>query len=155
MGSLLGVLLPLVPSLIRGIEAIFQTKPKSGPDKMGAAVDALRIIVEKMMVAGVPLPDGSLIQDKSVSDDLLRGMIEAEYQRMKASGGRIEPVPAVSAGNAYVVVGTVTPISLAGSGSVCFFCPLTAGGDSASQRVNGDSDPPGRLSGRRGRNAPN
>ncbi len=108
IGTLLALLAPLLPSLIQGIEKLFAGKPKSGEDKMKAVIDALRMVIERMMAAGVPLPDGTVIPEKSISDDLLRGLIEAELQRLKASGQMTAPVSPV--GELFILRGAVTAI---------------------------------------------
>lgn len=71
---LANLLLPLIPSLIQGVERLF-TIPKAGAVKMDACVGALRSIVDKLVVTG------ELGANKPPSDEVLRGMIEAVFQQ--------------------------------------------------------------------------
>ncbi len=105
MGAIIPLLLPLIGPLIQGVEAIF-SKPKSGPDKVAAVANALRQIIEQLMIAGIPVA-GQPIPEKSVTDDLLKGAIEAELARLKASG----QLAAQATGTLYMVRGVVVPLS--------------------------------------------
>lgn len=105
MGALLALLLPLLPSLIQGVEKIF-TKPSSGPDRMDAVLQAIRQILAKLQTTGT-LPDGTPVPKDPVTDDALRGMIEVVLQNLKVSGQLLAPVVA---GDLYVLRGTVTAI---------------------------------------------
>ena len=106
MGALVSILLPLIPSLIQGVEGIFKDKPKSGPDKIVAVSNALRQIIEQMMAAGLQV-GGVPIPEKSVSDDLLRGAIEAVFTKLKATG-QLATQPA--SGDLFIVRGSVVPL---------------------------------------------
>jgi hypothetical protein len=116
MGAILALLIPLIPGLIQGIEKIF-VKPApipgapvppaapvpTGTDKMDAIVQSLRAIFEKLLATGI-VPPGT-----AVTDDALRGAIEAEFQRLKGTG-QLTQAPALGA--LYLVQGNVTPIKL-------------------------------------------
>lgn len=105
--ALITALLPLVPGIIQGVELAFKTKDNTGPDKMAASVDALRMVVERMVAAQVPLPDGTQIPEKSVSDDLLRGLVETEFQRLRATG---KLGAATAATDVFLLRGVVVPV---------------------------------------------
>lgn len=109
MGALIPLLAQLVPGLITGVETLFAGKPKSGPHKLEAVIDALRQIIERMMSAGAPLPDGTQIPEKSVSDDLLRGMIETELTRLRSTG---KLSGKTVTGDLFLVRGTIAPVNL-------------------------------------------
>lgn len=109
MGALIPLLAQLVPGLIAGVETLFAGKAKSGPHKLEAVIDALRQIIERMMAAGAPLPDGTQIPEKSVSDDLLRGMIETELTRLRSTGKLNGKAPL---GDLFLVRGTIAPVNL-------------------------------------------
>jgi hypothetical protein len=106
MGALLGLLLPLVPGLIQGAEAIF-AKPQSGTTKSAAVLAALRGMLGSIVAVNAPLADGKLPASIPVTDDALAGAIEAEFQRLKATG-QLAPQPA--AGTLYIMRGSCTPI---------------------------------------------
>ena len=93
MGALAAVLLPLIPGLIRGAEAIFSRKPKSGLDKRDSVVGALGQVVAGIIQAKVPLPDGTTVT-APVDLETLRGLVEGVFQSMKASGGVAGPLEA-------------------------------------------------------------
>lgn len=107
MGALAAVLLPFIPGIIQGVETAFKGKPKSGDSKMQTAVRMLGQVAEGMLTAGAPLPDGTQLAPKSVSDDLLKGLIEAEFARLKATGKLDEKAPS---GDVFIVRGTVVPL---------------------------------------------
>lgn len=114
MGALLGLILPLVPSIISGVEAIFKSKPQSGTDKLGAVLDSLRAIISKMVATGIPLPDGT--KPAQPSDDAIIGMIETVLQQLQDNGtlGSVltsKPDQPTSPGgsNLYVLQGTIVP----------------------------------------------
>lgn len=107
--ALIGLLLDLIPPIIQGVELAFSNKPKSGADKMRAVVGSVGQIAEVMLTAGVPLPDGSQIPDQSVDDKVVRGLAEAAFQRLKATG-QLSATASVPNSGLFVVRGTVTPI---------------------------------------------
>ncbi len=113
MGAILALLIPLIPSLIQGVEKIF-VKPApatptpnapvpTGTDKQDAIVQSLRAIFDKLLATGI-VPPGT-----TVTDDALRGAIEAEFQRLKGTGQLAQPT---TLGALYLVQGNVTPIKL-------------------------------------------
>jgi hypothetical protein len=77
MAPLLAALLPLVPSLIKGVERII-TAPKSGQDRKDVVRQQLRVVAEKMLARKEA--------EGSVTDDQLDGAIEAIFQQVKVSG---------------------------------------------------------------------
>lgn len=109
--GLLAAILPFVPSVVKLVEGLFSGKAKSGTDKMDAALQAVRALLEKFgAVQGVT--------DKP-TDDALRGAIEAVVQQLKGSGeltaatitGTTTPPNVIT--NAWLVVGgTVMPIQI-------------------------------------------
>ncbi len=102
--ALVAALGPLLPVLIRGVEALFSAKPKSGDDKKATLMDVLRTIIGKMIDTGaVPVPAGT----PTPSDDALATLIEAEFQKLKAAGGLTPPS---SAGALFILRGSVTAI---------------------------------------------
>ena len=98
IGALAMAILPLIPKLVAGVEQVFVT-PKSGADKMSAAVAMLREAQNKLQATGQIT--------SQVSDDELRGLIEAEVQRMKAAGTM--QVPADQ--KMFLVVGKVQEVT--------------------------------------------
>lgn len=106
MGAALGILLPFLPSIIRGIEHAFAGKPKSGPEKMTTLTDVARAFISQMIAAKVPLPDGTVLTEQP-SDEALRGALEAIFQNAKAGGQLAVPT---SAGELYLLRGAVTPL---------------------------------------------
>jgi hypothetical protein len=94
VSSLAPVVAQLLPGIIRAVEGIF-TAPKSGPQKMAAALDlaqaAIGSLTEKTQVKGAESPPTA---------DALRAMIETELARLKASGELTPPLalPAVPGG---------------------------------------------------------
>lgn len=83
--SLAPVVAQLLPGIIKAVEGIF-TAPKSGPQKMAAAVDlaqsAVTSLIDKTQVKGADAPNS----------DALRNMIEAELARLKGSGELTPPL---------------------------------------------------------------
>ena len=62
MGTLLPIILGLLPPLLRGAETFFAAKPKSGTDKANAVLQALQAFLSQYIAsgaapAGTPLPD--------------------------------------------------------------------------------------------------
>ncbi len=107
MGALAAVLIPLIPSIINGVEAAFKGVPKSGETKLQAAIRMLAQVPEAMINAKAPLPDGTQVQPLSVSDDFLKGLVQAEFQRLSATG----TLGNSSAGaTLFIVRGTIVPI---------------------------------------------
>lgn len=111
MGALLGLILPLVPSIVNGVESLFAKKPAAGTDKMAAVLQALRGIIEQFIAAKVPLPDGTT-PTASPTDDALKGMVETVLAQMKTTGTlSADPaVPSTPAGNLFIVQGLVIPL---------------------------------------------
>lgn len=105
--ALIGVLLQFIPSIIQGVELAFRLKEKSGPDKKQAVVRAVGQIAESMLTAAVPLADGTLVQAQSVDDAELGGVVEAEYQRLKATG---KLSASAASTDLFIVRGTVIAI---------------------------------------------
>ena len=87
MGALLSLLIPMVPSLIAGVESIFK-KPGSGQTKMDAVLTALRGILEKFVSVQQPAPaPGTPVPPLTVpTDAALESMIETVLQQMKLTG---------------------------------------------------------------------
>lgn len=110
MGALLGLILPLVPSIVNGVESLFSKKPAAGTDKMSAALQALRALISQFIAAKVPLPDGT-VPTAQPTDDALKGMIETVFQQMKTTGTlTANPATATAVGNLFLVHGSVTPL---------------------------------------------
>jgi len=106
MGAL-ALLLPLIPTLIQGVEGIFANKPKSGTDKMDAVAQALRAVFDKLVTSGV-VPGGTL------TDDAIRGAIEAVFQQI-SKGGQVPIVPTspvVVASQLWVVESLSAPVKV-------------------------------------------
>jgi len=103
--GIIAALLPLVPDIVKGVEALFQSKPKSGEDKMSAATQALRGVATQMVSSQLTLPDGT--KAAQPTDDALTGMIETVFQQLKTSGSLTGPA---AAGNLYLVQGTITQL---------------------------------------------
>lgn len=80
MGTLAALLIPLLPSAINAVEELFKAiaTPKQGENKADAVLQAVRAIVTKLIASGAPVAQPT--------DDALKGMIEAKFQDMKASG---------------------------------------------------------------------
>ncbi len=106
MGAIIPLLLPLIGPLIQGVESIFKAKPKSGADKVQAVINALLQVVNQMMNAGVQV-EGQAIPP--IKDDLLKGAIETELARLKASG-QLGVTPA--SGTLYLVQGKIVPLQV-------------------------------------------
>lgn len=106
MGALLGILLPLLPGIIKTIETTFAGKPKSGTEKMTTLVDFVRGLITQLIAAKVPMPDGTVLTEQP-TDDILRGALEAIFQNTKAAGQLTKPV---TEGELFLVRGTVTPL---------------------------------------------
>ena len=114
MGAILALILPLVPSIVNGVEALFAKKPASGTDKMSAALQAIRAIVTQFLAAKVPMPDGSAPPVGAPTDDALTGMIETVLAQMKTTGTlSATPAATTQAGAIFLVQGTVTPLKTA------------------------------------------
>lgn len=107
MGALIPLLIPLIPSLVSWAEKAFAGKAKSGPDKMQTVVSALQVVAEGMQQAKAPLPNGAQIADKSVDDQVLRGLVEVELTRLRATGKLDGIAPS---GDLFIVRGVVVPI---------------------------------------------
>lgn len=106
MAPLLAALIPMIPSLVKGVERII-TAPKAGLDRKDVVRQQLRVVAEKMLARQEA--------EGSVSDDQLDGAIEAEFQRLKSSG-EFE-ADRVAASNSLFVVqvgsgGFIRPLNL-------------------------------------------
>ncbi len=106
--GLLSLLLMLAPKVIIGMEAAYKGLPKSGPFKLSTGIAVLGHIVESMLQAKAPLPDGTQIAEKSVSTDLLKGIIETTLANMKATG---QLDGNQTTGTLYMVRGVVVPLN--------------------------------------------
>jgi hypothetical protein len=93
------------PGIVRGVEAAFKGLPKSGPFKLTTVIRMLGQVAENMLGAKAPLPDGSFVTDKSVTDELLKGIAETTLAHLKATG-TLEAPPSIS-GGLIVIQGTV------------------------------------------------
>ena len=108
MGTILGLVLPAIPTLVSLAEKLF-TKPTAGTDKMSAVVSALRGMITQLVASGSvpPTPDGKPVAQPT--DDALMGAVEAVLNQLK-SAGTLGTV--VDSGNIYLVRGTVTPLKV-------------------------------------------
>lgn len=100
-----GIVAPLLPDIIRGVEAAFRSDPKSGIDKMDTAVTFARAVVDKKVARG-SLPAGSMPTDAE-----LRALIEGEFQRMKAAGELTAAPAPVALSGVYLLKGRLVPVA--------------------------------------------
>jgi hypothetical protein len=125
MGALLALLLPMIPGLIQGVQAVIKAKPAPAPGptpappvsaagqaKADAVLVALRAVIEKLAAINAPLPDGTLPAAVPVTDDALRAAIETIYQQMKAGGNL---TPAAPTGTLWLVQGSVQQLKVGGT----------------------------------------
>lgn len=105
IGAIATLVSGLLPSIINGLEGIF-AKPKSGVEKMDAALQMVKAVTDKLVATGVVTKQPT---DAPLTDDALRGMIEGKLAEMKASGAL-----GADPNNAplYILRGTVTPLGL-------------------------------------------
>jgi len=97
-----GVVAPLLPDIIRGVEAVF--KGKAGEDRMDVAVSQIRAVVDKKVARGEvsgPMP----------TDAELRALIEGEFQRMKAAGELTTAPAPVALSGIWLVKGRLVPVA--------------------------------------------
>lgn len=84
IGPFIAVALQLAPYIISVVENVF-LKPKSGDEKMSAAIAMLRELAVKMAANGHIA--------RQPTDDELRGLIEGKFQELKSSGTITALVP--------------------------------------------------------------
>lgn len=135
MGALFAILLPLLPSLIQGIQAAFShvkpptpapvpapipvPVPAPAPDLGAAKADVvlqqLRALIEKLVAINSPLPDGTLPSTIPVTDDALRGLIEGIFQDLKAKD-QLTPATAAAPAGQWMLINanSATPIQVGG-----------------------------------------
>lgn len=99
-----GVVAPLLPDIIRGVEAVFKA-PKSGEDRMDVAVSQVRAIVDKQVARG------DIRSATMPTDAELRALIEGEFQRMKAAGELTAAPAPVAISGVYLVKGRLVPVA--------------------------------------------
>jgi len=93
---------PLLPDIIRGVEAVFKS-PGAGVDKMDVAVSQVRAVVDKKAARGeiATMP----------TDVELRALIEGEFQRMKAEGLLAAAPTPVALSGVYLLKGKLVPVA--------------------------------------------
>jgi hypothetical protein len=97
LATLLPLVLPMVPSIIQGVENIFGAK--KGREKKEASVEMVSVLVKKLRESGT-LTDNTNAQDVAT-------LIEATLQSMKASG-QLQEDGKTGAGSRQVVIrGTI------------------------------------------------
>lgn len=102
IGQVAALVAPILPDIIRGIEQVFKA-PKSGQDRMDAATQAIRAVVDKAVARGEV--------GGSPTDAEIRALIEATFQRMKAEGQlTAAPVVKVPESGVYLLRGRLVPI---------------------------------------------
>ncbi len=115
--GILGLLLPLIPSLIQGVEKIFKKPapapgappPATGPDKLDAVTQMIRQLIAALTAAQVPLPDGKPIPPAPLTDDALHAAIETVLAQLKAAG-TLDNAPAGIQSDIWIFRGT--PVKL-------------------------------------------
>ncbi len=100
-----GIVAPLLPDIIRGVETVFKDNKKSGTDKMDAVVTSVRAVIDKKVALG-NLPTGTMPTDAE-----LRALIEGEFQRMKAAGELTAAPAPVALNGVYLVKGRLVPVA--------------------------------------------
>jgi len=93
------------PNIVRAVEAAFKLLPKSGNFKRPLAIQMLGQVADAMFEAKAPLPDGTVVPEKSVSTELLKGIIETTLAHLKATG-TLEAPPTI-AGGLIVIQGVI------------------------------------------------
>lgn len=97
-----GIVAPLLPDIIRGVEAVFKA-PKSGEDRMDVAVSQVRAVVDKKAARG-EIPAGTMPTDAE-----LRALIEGEFQRMKTEGLLTAAPAPVALSGMFLLKGRMVP----------------------------------------------
>ncbi len=98
-----GIVAPLLPDIIRGVEAVFKS-PKAGEDRMDVAVSQVRAVVDKALAR-------KDVTGPAPTDAELRALIEGEFQRMKASGELTAAPAPVALSGVYLLKGRLVPVA--------------------------------------------
>ena len=100
IGQVAALVAPLLPDIIRGVEQVFRA-PQSGADRMDVIASTLRAIVSKAVARGEVAAQPS--------DEELRALVEATFQRMKAAG-ELSAAPPMRQTGVFLFRGTLAPV---------------------------------------------